>query len=44
MSRPSVDDDLTELEGPRAGALWPWAVFAAALLAGIVLFFVHTPR
>ncbi len=26
------------------GALWPWAVFAAALLVAIALFFVYTPR
>ena len=43
MSRP-LEDDLTELEGPRAVTLWPWAFFAAALLAGIVLFFLYTPR
>jgi hypothetical protein len=24
--------------------LWPWAVFTAALAAGLVLFFVYPPR
>jgi hypothetical protein len=27
-----------------ARAAWPWAVFTAALVAGIVLFFVYPPR
>ncbi len=27
-----------------ARALWPWAVFTAALAAGLVLFFVYPPR
>jgi hypothetical protein len=43
MSR-HPEDDLAELGGARAGALWPWMLFAAALLAGIVSFFVYTPR
>lgn len=25
-------------------SLWPWAVFALLLCAGIVLFFVYVPR
>jgi hypothetical protein len=34
-----------EMEGSvPARALWPWAVFTAALAAGIVLFFVYPPR
>ena len=43
MSRP-LEDDLAELRRPRGVTLWPWALFAAALLAGIVLFFVYVPR
>lgn len=43
MSR-HLEDDLTELDGARAGALWPWTLFAAALFAGVVSFFVYTPR
>ena len=43
MSTP-IDEDLAELEGPRAHVLWPWVVFAAALFAGIALFFAHAPR
>lgn len=27
-----------------ARALWPWAVFTAALLAALVLYFVYPPR
>ena len=36
-----------EDETPGAGArtaLWPWALFAAALVAAIALFFVYAPR
>jgi hypothetical protein len=34
----------TEKRSVRARALWPWAVFTAALAAGLVLFFVYPPR
>ena len=27
-----------------ARSLWPWALFAALLCAGIVLFFTYVPR
>lgn len=27
-----------------ARSLWPWAVFAALLCAGVVLFFMYVPR
>jgi hypothetical protein len=27
-----------------ARAVWPWAVFTAALLAAVVLFFIYPPR
>lgn len=36
-------EDLTEGSVP-ARALWPWAVFTAALAAGITFFFVYPPR
>jgi hypothetical protein len=39
-----VEEERGEDEGVGGGALWPWVLFVLALLAGIVAFFVHTPR
>jgi hypothetical protein len=39
--RIAVDDEQGSVP---ARAAWPWAVFTAALLAGIALFFVYPPR
>ncbi|HEX6747391.1 MAG TPA: hypothetical protein VF092_08910 [Longimicrobium sp.] len=36
-------EDVEEGSVP-ARAAWPWAVFTAALVAGITLFFVYPPR
>lgn len=30
--------------GERGPSLWPWAVFALLLAAGVALFFLYLPR
>lgn len=37
-----VEEERGEDAGVGGGALWPWVLFALALLAGIVSFFVYT--
>jgi branched-subunit amino acid ABC-type transport system permease component len=44
MQQTATDEEMAEVNGVGAGALWPWALFAAALLAGLGSFFAYTPR
>ncbi|HYJ78411.1 MAG TPA: hypothetical protein VEW03_02320 [Longimicrobiaceae bacterium] len=37
-------DDRDGQDAVTARAMWPWALFSAALLAGLVSFFAFTPR
>ena len=41
-----MDGGEADLEGRSvaARALWPWAVFAAALCGALALYFVYPPR
>ena len=36
--------EIAEEGSVPARALWPWAVFTAALAAGILFYFVYPPR
>lgn len=44
MQQTATDAELASQEGVGVGALWPWALFAAALAVGLASFFVYTPR
>jgi hypothetical protein len=44
MQQTATDEEMGDVEGVGAGALWPWALFTLALAVGLVSFFIHTPR
>jgi len=44
MQQTATDEEMAEVEGVGAGALWPWALFALALAVGLASFFIYTPR
>jgi len=44
MQQTATEEEMAEVQGAGAGALWPWALFLIALIVGLVSFFLYTPR
>jgi hypothetical protein len=44
MQQTATDEEMAEVEGAGAGALWPWALLLIALIMGLASFFIYTPR